>query len=224
MNSLQLLSIIIPVLNEQELLPRLLDSLAPLSSELLVVDGGSSDATLQLARNAGATVLDSCKGRGRQLRVGASAASGDLLLFLHADSMVTPAAIETIRQSLANPSFQIGLFRLLFDQDRAIYRLYSFFSRFNSVWTNFGDQGILVSRALYEKVGGFPDQSLLEDVAFLRAVRSCAHIEKFSAGIITSARRFEQNGPVRTQWQNLFFMLRYLLGADPEALAREYQG
>ena len=221
------LSVVIPTLDEERFLPRLLESLAPLYGcrlQLIVVDGDSQDSTAAIARDAGATVLIAEPGRGQQLRAGAGAATGDLLLFLHADSVLTAEAAHTVISKLHDPDFSIGLFRLLFDSDRAIYRLYSFFSRFDSVWTNFGDQGILVCRELYDAAGGFPEQSLLEDVAFLRRAQQIADFEKFSAGVLTSARRFERFGPMRTQWRNFRFLLRYLRGADPEALAREYRG
>lgn len=220
------LSVIIPTLDEQRFLPRLLESLLPLyrcRPQIVVVDGGSGDSTVAIARDAGATVLTTNPGRGQQLRAGADVATGDLLLFLHADSVLTADAARTVLAKLDDPDFSLGLFRLLFDSDRTIYRLYSFFSRFDSVWTNFGDQGILVRRELYDMVGGFAEQSLLEDVAFLRSARHIVPFEKFPAGVMTSARRFERYGPLRTQWKNLRFLLRYLRGTDPEVLAREYR-
>jgi len=220
------LSIIIPTLNEARLLPRLLASLTLLGflePEIIVVDGGSTDGTCRTAKDAGAVVVEHTPGRGGQLRRGAAIASGEFLLFLHGDSVLTPEAVETVRRETIERSFRIGVFRLRFDVRRPVYRLYSFFSRIDSRWTTFGDQGVLIARALYDSVGGFPDQPLLEDVEFFRRVRMECRIVKFSSGIVTSARRFEANGPIRTQWRNLKMLIDYHCGGSVETLAERYR-
>ncbi|MGE3801468.1 MAG: TIGR04283 family arsenosugar biosynthesis glycosyltransferase [Candidatus Kapaibacterium sp.] len=220
------LSIIIPALNEEENLPRLFESLAPLlrfDIEIIVVDGGSTDQTVEVGRRGGAELIYAERGRGRQLRAGGAVASGRLLLFLHADSLLTAKAIEDIQFSLANPDFRIALFRLRFNSPRLIYRLYAFFARFDSLWTTFGDQGVLIDRDFYNQLGGFPDTSLFEDVLLLRRARREGRIEKFEGEIITSTRRYLEVGAVRLQVRNLMLLSRYLAGGEPESLAAKYR-
>ena len=192
------LSIVIPTLNEEEHLPQLFNALAPLRgiAEIIVSDGGSTDNTQERAKLYGAILQVGDQGRGGQLHRGAEIATGERLLFLHADSLLSPKAIEAIQQSLHNPRFQIALFRLRFDCDDIIYRIYAFFARFDSIWTTFGDQGILINKELYEQLGGFSDLPILEDVDLLRRARRRGRIKKFSASITTSARRFEREGQV----------------------------
>ncbi|MCB0712944.1 MAG: TIGR04283 family arsenosugar biosynthesis glycosyltransferase [Ignavibacteriae bacterium] len=220
------LSIIIPALDEEENLPRLFESLAPLLQfdiEIIVVDGGSTDQTAEVVRVGGAKLISAERGRGRQLLAGGVIASGRLFLFLHADSLVTAKAIEDIQISLANPDFRIALFRLRFDSPRLIYRLYSFFARFDSLWTTFGDQGLLIDRDFYNQLGGFPSTSLFEDVLLLRRARREGRIEKFKGEIITSTRRYREGGAVRLQVRNLMLLSRYLAGGEPESLAKKYR-
>ena len=219
------LSIIIPTLDEEANLPRLLESLRPLGPfdpEIILADGGSTDATAEIGRRWGACILSSERGRGKQLHRGACRASGHLLLFLHADSVLTPDAVEAIRLSLDDPGFRSSLFRLRFDSDQPIYRLYACFARFDSIWTTFGDQGLLIDRELYHRLGGFPPLSLFEDVIFFRKARRMEKIKKFRGEIITSSRRFRLVGPVRLQLRNLLFLTLYLMGKKPESLADRY--
>lgn len=217
------ISVIIPALNEERHLASCLRSVAPLGAELIVADGGSYDRTCEIARQMGAQVVTSAAGRGAQLRAGAAAASGSVLFFLHADSRLTPQAPAVLASALADPGFTIGTFRLRLDSHHPLYRLYSWFTRFDSLWTSFGDQGIVLRRALYERIGGFPSWPILEDVALLRHARRMGRIRSLPAEIITSSRRFQQHGIVRQQLRNASILVRYLLGARPEDLAALYK-
>ncbi|RME67175.1 MAG: glycosyltransferase, partial [Verrucomicrobia bacterium] len=167
------LSVIIPTLNEERALPatlRRLRSALP-DAEIIVADGGSRDDTTTLARQSGARAVASPPGRGHQCRAGAAAARGAWLLFLHADTLLPPDADPVIATFARTSSRPIATFRLRFDTGSVFLRACAWFSRFDTVFTRFGDQGILVARALYDALGGIPDWPLMEDVEFLRRAR-----------------------------------------------------
>jgi len=217
-----MLSIVIPTLNEEQYLARCLASVRPLGMEIVVADGGSADATAEIARNAGARVIEAPRGRGMQLHAGAEASHGETILFLHADSRLSADAVGVLGRVVADPGFRIGTFRLRFDSPRPLCRLYAWFSRFDSLWTSFGDQGIVVRRSFYRQLGGFPAWTVLEDVELLRRARRLSRIRSLPAEVTTSARRFEMNGMIRQQARNAVILLRYLLGTSPGALAALY--
>lgn len=215
-------SIIIPTLNEEDHLPGCLESIRSLQAEVIVVDGGSSDRTCQIAQYYGARLLHSRCGRGVQMRAGVEIASGDTLFFLHADSRLSADAVRLLTDIVNNRSFTLGTFRLRLDGSSMLYRIYEWFTRFDSIWTSFGDQGIVIRHELYDRLGGFPDWPLLEDVALLQLGRRNSIVHPLQAEILTSARRFERTGIVRQQLRNGRILLRYLLGVSPASLAREY--
>lgn len=230
-----MLTIIIPTLNEAGVLPGLLGRLGGLDdcAEIVVVDGGSSDTTVAVAEREleqfrRGVCIESDPGRGTQLAVGAERASGDLLCLLHADSMPSRAMIDYLRRAATAPTstqrdHPVTLFRLRFDSRHPILRLYALFARLESFWTSFGDQGILVGRNYYRSLGGFTPLPILEDVDFLERARGRGRIGKRSEAITTSARRFRQLGPIRTQLWNLAILLRYRSGADLEQIASTYR-
>lgn len=215
-------SIVIPTLNEEERLPACLAAAQPLGAETIVADGGSTDRTRELAAAAGAVVLDAQRGRGIQLHAGAHRASRNTLLFLHADTVLSPEALGAVRLAIDDRAFLAGTFRLRFDNRGGLYRLYGWFSRFESVWTSFGDQGILIRRAFYDRLGGFPPWPILEDVGLLRAARRETRVRSLHATVTTSARRYENHGALRTQLRNGIILTRFLLGAPANDLARVY--
>jgi rSAM/selenodomain-associated transferase 2 len=212
---------IIPALDEERVIERAIESARGLG-EVIVVDGGSSDRTVERAIAAGARVIDARRGRGIQLAAGASAAESEWLLFLHADSRLTRGACHALADAIGDPTFQVGTFRLRLDSPHPIYRIYSWFSRFDSIWTSFGDQGILIRRDFYHAIGGFPAWDLLEDVNLLQRARALGGVRTLNAEVETSSRRFERNGIIRQQLRNFTILLRYLRGADPNSLARLY--
>lgn len=174
-------------------------------------------------RQDGVRLLAAPRGRGPQCNGGAREARGELLLFLHDDTDLPDGAGALIAEAFADPVVGAACFRLRFDSPRTLLRLYAFFSRFDSLFTTFGDQGILVRRSLFEEIGGFPDWPLFEDVELGRRLRRRCPIRKLPAAVTTSAVRFEHNGVVRQQLANGWLMLRFLLGASPASLARDYE-
>lgn len=218
-------SVILPALNEAELLPRCLATVArelP-AAEVLVVDGGSSDATVEIARAHGATVLEHARGRGAQCCAGAGAARGDWFLFLHADSLLPAGAGLLLAAHARRQPDRVATFRLRFDRAHWFLRASAWFSRFDTMFTRFGDQGIVVRREIWHALGGMPLWPLFEDVAFLAAARRAGGLVSLPAAVTTSARRFAGH-PIRRQLENLRLLLRYRGGACPFELAREYEG
>jgi rSAM/selenodomain-associated transferase 2/rSAM/selenodomain-associated transferase 1 len=219
------ITVLIPALNEGLQIDQTIRAVmsALPTARVLVVDGGSSDQTVAVAKAMGADVVSSSRGRGVQLAAGAALAHTEWLLFLHADTILPEAASEVIAKFATKRDAHIATFRLKFDQPGWFLRAGCWFTRFDSVFTRFGDQGILVRRTFYESVGGFRDWPLFEDVEFLQRARRQTKIHSLPADVITSARRFRARGIYRQQWLNACLVLRYLCGASPEKLAAIYR-
>lgn len=221
------LSIIIPTLNAEAALPGALAALmegveAGLVRELIVTDGGSSDASCEIARAAGAELVIGPPGRGGQLARGGEAAQGEWLLFLHADSWPAPGWAEVVAQHMLRAPSQAGAFRLRFRAHGPGARLTAGWANLRSRFFHlpYGDQGLLTSRALYDKIGGFADMPLMEDVAMAR--RLGRNLRLLDHDVSTDASRYMTQGWLRRGAQNWLTMARYLAGADPKTLARSY--
>lgn len=220
------ISVIIPTLNAAGALPVCIASLysgieAGLIRELIIVDGGSEDETCVLAAEVGAIVLTARPSRGAQLAAGAAAAEGDWLLFVHADSELSPDWCDAVSAALSNDGAYYFDLR---------FRANGFAAKVVSGWANlrsrvfglpYGDQGLLVPRALYDQVGGYPDIPLMEDVAIARALRG--RLRPLGATVTTSADKYQRQGWLRRGARNLWTLVRYFMGADPEKLARDYR-
>lgn len=220
------LSVIVPVLNEAAGIEAALRRLAAVrarGAEAIVVDGGSSDGTVELARPLADQVLSAPRGRALQMNAGAAAASGDVLLFLHADTALPENADALIREGLSRSGRAWGRFDIRFDDGgllHAVALMMNARSRATGIAT--GDQAIFVRRATFVETGGFPPIALMEDVALSARLKRASRPLCLSARVTTSGRRWRRRGLVRTillMWQ---LRLRYYLGADPARLARAY--
>lgn len=194
-----------------------------LFSPLIVVDGGSTDGTAETAAAHGAQVVSAGRSRGRQRRMGVNAAaSADWLLFLHADSLLPGNAQGLVAGFIEQPRAQVATFRLRFDSTSRFLRSCAWFSRFSSPVTSFGPQGILIRRAFYEALGGFPDWALFEDVELLRRARAVTPVHVLPGYITASAHRFHERGPVAAQWLNARLLARRMMGGSASELAERY--
>ena len=220
------LSAVIPALDEAAALPALLADLRALGDsldEVVVVDAGSSDATAAVAVAGGARVVHAPRGRAHQLNAGAGSATGDWLLFLHADSRMGPDARAAIRQVLAGiPPVEAATFRFAIDLPPRWRRFIESGQSLRETLTGlaYGDQGLLVRRDCFEEVGGYPELPLMEDVAIVRRLRKQFGVTRLSAPVLTSGRRYLQRGILRTWLAHSLLISLYLAGVSPARLAR----
>jgi hypothetical protein len=218
------LAIIVPTLNEEGALRRHLPSALAVADEVIVSDGGSVDGTLAVARELGARVVSGPPGRGGQLNRGAAAASADILLFLHADTSLPEQGVERAREAVARGACG-GAFLLRFDVDRPMQRLGSRLINWRT-WrfrVPLGDQAQFATRETFDRLGGFPDWPILEDLDFILRLRRLAGFTVIAAPVTTGARRFVEQGAVRTVATNWLIWLLFLCGVSPHRLARLYR-
>lgn len=222
------LSVIVPVLNEAHGIVASLQGLAPLRSrgvEIIVVDGGSADATPALAKDLCDQVVLAERGRARQLNAGASHAQGRIFLFLHADTQLPPDALGAVERALANGACRWGRFDVKISGRhpmlRVVAAMMNWRSRLSGIAT--GDQALFVSREEFERMGGFPNQALMEDIEFSRRLRSRSRPAALRQRVITSGRRWEKHGVWRTIFLMWHLRLLYWLGESPDRLAHRYQ-
>lgn len=220
------ISVIIPTLNAATDLPACLAALmegieAGLIRELIVCDGGSTDNTGATAQAWGAEVLHGAASRGGQLRRGCAAAQGDWLLVVHADTVLSAGWTQAAGAHLAMTD-KAGWGRLAFDQGGVAAGLVTRWANLRSrLGLPYGDQALLISRELYTRAGGYPDQPLMEDVALARALKG--HLTGLEMVAVTSASKYRHQGWLRRGARNLLTLTRYFAGQDVERLARGYR-
>ena len=219
-------SIIIPTLNAASGLGPTLEALIPgvvagVITEVVIADGGSEDDTRALAEMAGATWIDAPRGRGSQLAAGAEAARGAWFLFLHADSRPDPGWIDAISEALEHPD-QAAAFRLRFASDAVMARVTAGWANLRSrvFALPYGDQGLLISRHHYHRIGGYDRIPLMEDVAIARRIGR--NIRLLPATVTTSPARYQRRGWIRQGAGNLMTLARYAMGTPVDVLARAY--
>jgi rSAM/selenodomain-associated transferase 2 len=221
------LSIIVPVLEEADGIVAALTALAPFrarGTEIVVVDGGSRDRSVELARPLADRVIAAPRGRAVQMNHGAAAAAGDLLLFLHADCALPPHADDLIRDGLGSGPWQWGRFDVRIIGRNPLLRLVAAAMNWRSQLTGIatGDQAMFMTRAAFMTVGGFPELPLMEDVAMSKRLKRVSRPLCLAAGVTASGRRWERHGVIRTIVLMWRLRLAYYLGAEPETLARRY--
>jgi rSAM/selenodomain-associated transferase 2 len=218
-----LLSLIVPTLNAEAHLGACLDA-AKDADELVVVDGGSSDYTIEVAERRGAKLLCAATGRGHQLSAGADAADGDWLLFLHADTVLADGWREAAESHIAAAPETAACFRFRLDspawQARLVERGVA--ARVRMLGLPYGDQGLLISRALYNEIGGYKPLSLFEDVDLIRRLGS-KRIRLLDAEALTSAERWHRDGWFRRSAANMGLLALYRLGMPPARIATRYR-
>jgi rSAM/selenodomain-associated transferase 2 len=224
-----MLSIVIPTLNEAAALRRLLPELSQTfpEAEAIVVDGGSTDGTQDLVRRfPRVRLIEAARGRARQMNAGARVAGGGTLLFLHADTALPPGAHGAIQDALRLPGVVGGRFDVRFDNPRPIFNLIATMMNLRSRLTGIatGDQAIFVRRRIFERVEGYPDIPLMEDVEFSRRLKRQGRIACLRLRVITSARKWEREGALRTIALMWALRLLYWAGVAPTRLHRWYYG
>jgi len=221
------ISLIIPVLNEEKALDHLLPYLQAQAAnfeqlEVIVSDGGSSDNTITVSKKYGVSWLHSEKGRPNQMNAGAKKANGQILYFLHADSL-PPKHYDQAIISAVNTGIPAGCFRLKFNTPNRFLSFFAWFTRFNFPLCRGGDQSLFISKGLFTSLGGFnKDFRIYEDNEFIGRIYRKAGFKVLPQKVITSARKYEENGTVRLQYHFAMIHLKKFTGASPEALYAYY--
>jgi rSAM/selenodomain-associated transferase 2 len=220
------LSVIVPVLNEADTLSKTLLSLRNQeeSQEVIVVDGGSTDGSVEIARQYTSSVFLSAKSRGLQQHTGARQAKGDVLVFLHADTCLPAQYACHIRRSLAKRQVVFGAFLLAIHPPSPLLNTLALAANLRSFLFKlpYGDQALFMPRSIYFQTGGFRPWPIMEDVDFVRRLNRVGAFQLVRSPVKTSARRWEKEHPLFTTVRNWSLITRYYLGVRPEALVRHY--
>ena len=224
------LSVVVPVLNEARHLPFLLADLQrwPDALQIVVVDGGSTNKTIQVAHQGGAQVVQSpVQGRGQQLQRGLQLSQHSWLMVLHADSRLSQHWVDHVQRvlSMARGRQQAWAFDFRVDQRRPMLKLLEWCVALRSRWGQmpYGDQGLLIHRSLYERVGGYRSLALMEDVDLIQRLQQISRIGALGCALTTSARRWNHRGVLNQAWNNAQLRRRWKNGEDAEQLIRIYR-
>ncbi|MDD2587059.1 MAG: TIGR04283 family arsenosugar biosynthesis glycosyltransferase [Syntrophomonadaceae bacterium] len=219
------ISVVVPVLNEAKIIDKLLGKISNLpGTEVIICDGGSTDDTVKVCRRYTDNIVHSRPGRGFQLNRGAEQASGDILFFLHADSLIDTKVFDDIRQAIEH-GYYWGCCTIDFDEDSLFFRLLAWFSTWRAklVSSCYGDQGIYCLKDIFNTMQGFPETPFLEDIAFSRKIRRHYRAHVIPGRLTTSARRFREGGIFKTIVKMQFIKILYKLGMSPQYLIQFYK-
>ena len=226
-NKTPLISIIIPVLNEEAYIKKVLQSIADNAStdsvaEVLVVDGGSTDNTVSEASRFGARVISGKKGRASQMNLGANIAVGDILYFLHVDTL-PPKDFDKDILNVFQKAFEVGCFRMEFDSSHPLLRFFAWCTRINTQICRGGDQSLFITKNLFEKANGFDEAyTIYEDNEFIRRIYKITEFKIIPNSVKTSARRYRKKGVIKLQCHFGMIHLKHYLGEGPDALHNYY--
>ncbi|MCB2181627.1 MAG: TIGR04283 family arsenosugar biosynthesis glycosyltransferase [Desulfobulbaceae bacterium] len=222
----KVVSVIIPVLNEEQHLSLVLDSIGSGDFvEVIVVDGGSTDRTPQIAEKYGVKILFCRSGRARQLNAGAAEAKGEIYLFLHGDTTLPEGFAELVRKSLAEENIAAGAFQLSFDSPLKKMKFISWGANVRSkiFQMPYGDQALFMKASRFNEIGGFPEISIMEDFSLVRELKKRGKILILDHWVVSSARRWERHGTLRVSALNQLIVLGFFLGFHPDFLAKLYR-
>ncbi|MGB3403174.1 MAG: TIGR04283 family arsenosugar biosynthesis glycosyltransferase [Microcoleaceae cyanobacterium] len=225
MNPLKI-SIIIPVLNEATSITTVIQqALTGKNIEIIVVDGGSQDQTVEVVNALGVKLIQTSPGRGQQMNLGATQATGEILLFLHADTYLPDQFDDYIYQTLAQPHTSAGAFNLNIAAHLPGIHWIEIIVNWRSRFLQFpyGDQAIFLKTTTFRQIGGFPQLPIMEDFELIRQLRKKGKIAISSAAVITSGRRWQKLGVLKTTLLNQLIIIGYLLGISPDKLAKFYR-
>ncbi len=220
-------SIIIPTLNEAENIGRVIERLTTrnngLLSDLIVVDGGSEDQTVAIATKAGARVIQTPPGRALQMNRGVEQTSGELLYFVHGDTLPPEDCLDKILLAVAE-GYPVGCFRFRFDSDSWMLKMNAYFTRFNQIWCRGGDQSLFITREAFNALGGYRDDyRIMEDYDLIIRARKQYPFKVIADDVIVSARKYETNSYLRVQTANFIVFNMFRLGYSQETMARTYK-
>ncbi|QIR41216.1 glycosyltransferase family 2 protein [Tolypothrix sp. PCC 7910] len=220
------LSIIIPALNEAaNIADAIITTQGSINTEVIVVDGGSQDETVAIAQSLGAKVIFASPGRAVQMNAGAVAASGEILLFLHADTRLPAGFDGMIRTALQSPKTVTGAFKLRIDASSWGIRLVEWGVNLRSHFLQmpYGDQAIFITKSIFQEIGCFPELPIMEDFELIRRLKRIGKITIIPVPVITSARRWLKKGIFQTTLINQVVIIAYLLGVSPERIRIWYR-
>jgi len=218
-------SIVIPTLNEEFSIGQTLDALKGFDEniEVIIVDGGSDDTTLVIAENYNVKILHSPRGRGTQLQAGANHATGEILWFLHADTVPAPDCVREMQRCLQNENVVGGNFTIRFDGERLAAKFLTWlYPNLRKIGLIYGDSAIFVRRDVYERIGGFASFPIFEDLDFIQKLKRTGEIITLPAVVTTSSRRFENKSFVLTFLRWTILQILYWLGVNPDTLLKIY--
>ena len=222
------ISVIIPTYNEEGNIKKLITHLKKISTsnviEILVIDCGSSDKTVEIAKNLGVkAIVSNCKGRSVQMNFGAKLAKGDILHFIHADTLPPDSCFDDVIEALEE-GYEMGCFTYKLDSNLLLLKINSYFTQFDKMWCRGGDQTLFIKQSIFENLNGYrEDHMIMEEYEFIGRARKKHNFKIIKKDAIVSARKYDKNGYLRVQIANLIAFRMYKRGASQEKIANTYR-